>query len=306
MTPRTRRILWLVLGGLAALKVGLDLHDVFTPFTVQRPGPAALQNRLRLGARGLTVEIPIHPPAEFDGKTRAQILAAREREVARFPQLLDGPYRPYAGVFEAIDDRRPWWGLIGLYHGGPGPHAADGLSDQSRYVLNPFLLAGLREGRVFGCGEPPPGAEAHPPVVRRLQWTLGPSPVVFEEIDLAPYLDGFDLDDQPAARTLDLILYNARDFGFRSFAIDVAASRNVTPKRPGKRPWRLTHLLHTGHSCGLPGGCTNVSPGADEYEIRVDALPATLVVNLWQALPAGAGARPDLVVVMELPGPQRP
>jgi len=306
MSVRARRILWLALGGLVALKVGLDLHDVFTPFTFERQGPGAEPNRLRLGARGMLVDVPLHPPAELDGKTRAQILAAREREVARFPQLLEGPYRPYAGVFEAIEDRLPWWGLVGLYHAGPGDHAADGLSDQSRYVLNPFLLAGLREGRVFGCGVPATDAKVQPPEVRRLQWTLGPSPVVFEEIALGPYFDALDLDVREAARDFDLILYNARDFGFRSFAIDGAGTRNVTPKRPGQRPWRLTHLLHRGRSCGLPGGCNNVSPGSDEYKIRVDALPAIIRVNLWRVLPREAGPRPDLVVVIELPETQRP
>ena len=304
MSPVLRRLAWLLIGGLIAWKVGLDLGDVLAPVPY-RAGPEGRPNRLRLGAHGLLADIPVHPPAELDGRSRADLLAARVREVDRFPQLLEDPYRPYAPVFQAIGDGLPWWGAVAVDFARV-PVASDGVSDQAPFFLNPFLLVGLRDGINPQRGREPPDAQPFPPEIRRVQWTLGPSPMVFEQIDVSANVAGGVVFDASQPRTYELEVYNARDFGFRTLAVERAGTRNVSPWARFGRRYRLDQALRARHACGALARCNDVWPARDELWIRVDALPASFTVHLWQALPPDAGRHPDLTVLVELPAPSGP
>src|SRR5271154_681384 len=105
----------------------------------------ASANELALGQSSKItgpIDIPIVPPADFNFKTKAEILQIRKREVLKHPELLKGTYIPDEQVFGRIEDKKPWWGIFGQAYYGAGQNSIRGPAEESRFILNPFLLAG--------------------------------------------------------------------------------------------------------------------------------------------------------------------
>ena len=46
-------------------------------------------------------------------------------------------------MFGQVEDGRPWWGIEGQYFHGPGQRSIEGPSEESCFVLNPFLLVAV-------------------------------------------------------------------------------------------------------------------------------------------------------------------
>ena len=108
--------------------------------------PPANRNRLLIGREArIDGEYPIHlnSPADFDGLAFDEVCRLRREAVAEHASLVADGYRPSYGVFGQVQDGRPWWGIEGQYFHGPGERSIDGASEESRFVLNPFLLAAV-------------------------------------------------------------------------------------------------------------------------------------------------------------------
>jgi hypothetical protein len=52
--------------------------------------------------------------------------------------------------------------------------------------------------------------------------------------------------------------------------------------------YELRYYIHVGSSCGIKGGCNNISPVQQELMFYVDNLPASLEVKLWKKRPKDA------------------
>lgn len=236
----------------------------------EEPPPAV--NRLR-PAR---VSIELSSPVELDGMTRREVLALRSDHVARYPQLVDGEYAPWHGVFGAIQDGRPWWGLDGQLCHGPGEHAPDGPSEEARFIVNPFLLVAVGENVAFlRDGEPCVPVWPRP---ARLDYEGWSATAVY---DLSRFVADKRSHGLRFADALFLHAANARDWGFERLRVE--ESHNVRPAgeaRLFQQPVPLKAYLHTGLSCRVPGGCNNGSPDEPDLYFVPDALPAHLVFSL--------------------------
>ncbi|WKZ56098.1 MAG: hypothetical protein QY326_05005 [Bdellovibrionota bacterium] len=128
-------------------------QDFCTPLPADRPVPPDTltqplgHNRLHLGqtAPEGSTKISILPAEEFDGWTRAQVLERRIAEVNKHSSLLVNSYAPAREIFGEIVDGRPWWGTLGQfllysYDGKPQTDSIAGPSEESRQILNPFVL----------------------------------------------------------------------------------------------------------------------------------------------------------------------
>ncbi len=255
--------------------------------------------------------IPLNEPIEFDGLSRDAVLRLRREAVAEHPALVAPGYRPSHAVFGQIEDGRPWWGIEGQYFRGPGPRSIEGPSEESRFVLNPFLLVAVdftgltpwsrgfewdrdridpellrRQGFPFYCR---PASLVWLPSQPRAQVTYNLS----EHLALLAPLTKRPMTVQDA--WFCLLPDNARDLNLNYLHVSPESMVNVVKPDLPSRPVHIKHFLHRGGSCGYPGGCNNGSPYQPELDgYRVSGLPASFDVLLWRELPDDVRRRADM------------
>jgi len=248
------------------------------------------------------LEIAINPPVSLCGFTRQQIYDLRTKMVLQHPELILGNYKPAESVFGAIEDDKPWWGIIGEFFYGPGKESIIGESEESRFLLNPFLLASpefmgltfygggnlrwsseVDEKTLLAADFPfycrPQNLKWHPRVASaEVTYDLGKYLEQLNKYTASPLVIGQDSN-------FELIAYNARDLGFNY--VFVGESENITNDHGDLEvPLELRQFIHCGGSCGYPGGCNNMSPAVYETDnLRVTELPAKLKLLFWKNKP---------------------
>jgi len=253
------------------------------------------------------IEIPLQPIAEFDFKSRQEILHDRANAVSALrssPGLTDiipETYAPLSAVFGQIESGAPWWGLHGIFFFGPGQRSINGPSEESRFLLNPLLLVGVVENRAFTTKEYPDQFLSYYPQLRGLS-IMPASHTIEARYNVRGYLDYLHhiqghVGEKPQ---FSLSAYNARDFGFNFIAIDTSRSKNVSTLMPTTTIAPNLHYIHRGGSCGYPGGCNNMSPYQSEIEFWAPTLPAEVVVKLWRWRPSNPQTLADATVVLNL------
>ncbi len=304
---RVRRIAIGVLVGLIVALVGLWLYI--------RPAPN--HNALTLGYGDATPwNVPIRQPEEFDGLTRDQIFEIRSTAVG-YPDFTAHEYKPSDAVFGQIEDGLPWWGMDGLFYYGNGEQSIVGPSEESRFILNPYLLVGLDiwGWSVFN--------------VPRFQWNTNRiTPEMVAQNDFPPVCQAqelyWDIVNRKADVTydvtaclaeinkwtvtpvtledgyFDIIAYNARDFNLNWIYIWYP-----TPDYPavpmGDRPIKIPHFLHRGSSCQYPGDCNNMSPFVPQLDAYyLGSVPATVTAYLWKDEPDSRTSTPDMIFTIYL------
>lgn len=285
--PQTRN-LWLIIASLGLLAVYLTTVLVFRL-------PRSNRNALAIGeiAKVESVSIDIQPPAELDWKSKSKVLQLRSAAVQQHPELLATEYMSDEAVFGQIVDGLPWWGMEGEFFYWKGEKSIAGPSEESRFILNPYLLVAADfydwwQGRI---------AEAE----------LSTFPLTCLPHDLhwwpqearAEVTYDAECVKRGQNYTFDLIAYNARDFNLNYIFVSYPDSLNITKAEIPAEPFANPQFIHRGNSCGYPGGCNNMSPYTPEIdEIEITALPAQVIIWLWQHKPASPGQTPDMTFVL--------
>lgn len=260
------------------------------------------KNSLLLGERAKpgAIQFSIQPLEEFDFLTREEIFKKRELAVSRGENLLARPYAPSEEVFGQVEDKKAWWGIEGIFKFGPGAQGNSGLSEEARYVMNPFLLVGLVERNAYIVKNPSSidfdpypkaiGIEIEPRERRgRVRYDLN------GYRNFLKVADKTNLESTP----LDLVLYNARDLGFRFFSIDEKASSGIRWDGRRESSFPLLQFLHTGPSCGMPGGCNNMSPMLESVKVSLLGGTGRIAVKLWKDEPADVHGTADIDFTIE-------
>lgn len=263
---------------------------------IRAPVTMTTGNRLALGgaAKIDVVDIRINTPAELDRLSKDEVLRLRRQTVMAHPELLAADYVPAETIFGQIVDGAPWWGLEGQFRRGPGSASIDGPSEESRFILNPFLLVAPEFG---GWWRDLSDAEAasfpfacHP---QTLSWwpKEGRAEAVYSAACIA----------RRQYPEFALIAYNARDLGLGYIYVSYADSRNVSKLVPPIVAYANPQFIHKGGSCGYLGGCNNMSPQTPPIDdIRLDDLPARIMVWLWRTRPDSVEVKPDFKYVIEI------
>lgn len=315
--------IWLLVLPAAALLYGALLYwrdaqdrgqGISAAAAVQLTKPLVVRDfELAVGslARSQPLSVRLEAPCELDRLSRAEVLALRQRAVERNPELLRGRYRPSSAVFGQIASGRPWWGIHGQFFHGPGPRAIDGPSEESRFLLNPFLLVGAEVGpniwtmkfafwdraRVDEEQLLQPG---FPLYVRAELLRYWPAEARAEVIyPVSRHLRRLPpLTRRPLGLehvSVDLYAYNARDLRLEYLQIS-SDSWNI--HHTSSPPMAIRHYIHQGGSCGYPGGCNNMSPYTPKLcGIRLRGLPARAMILLWRHRPT-AGQPPAMRFVI--------
>ncbi len=285
---------------------------LLTAIALSGPGVLVRANELLLGKTAKVtgaVDIPIVLPVEFNFKPRAEILGMRKREVLKHAQLLKGAWAPSEAVFGQVEDRKPWWGLLGQAYYGAGKDSITGPSEEARFILNPFLLVGLTEmfhldhekiqernlaSYVHATYREPTG----------LRWwpKNGKAEVTYLCSALHSRLaqaHGYSSSHFTESQTFALEAINARDLGLNYVYIPPAWAYNVKVGSPMTGTLPIPQYIHCGGSCGYPGGCNNMSPSTgwlDSFEIT--KLPARLSIMFWKKAPVTGREPADMLYTM--------
>lgn len=269
-------------------------------------------NRMSLGAQAKaqnSVNLAINGPSEYDFHTRSDIENLRKTFVAQHNELLLYQYTPMPAIFGQIEDGKAWWGLEGQLFYDSGNRSPDGLSEESRFVNNPFLLVCANmviDGYQYDTSKYPTKEEL---ASAGLPLECAPSQAVIypreQKEEITYNVSNFmrasakivDFPKQLGNAPFDVVAYTARDFGFNYLAVSPRFSRNIN--KTSDRPIEISQFIHTGNSCGYSGGCNNMSPYIEGlHELSLKAVPAQAVVYLWRSRPNSVDQVPDFMVTL--------
>jgi hypothetical protein len=248
-------------------------------------------------------DISINPPSELDYKTKDQVYTIRRLYVAQHQYLLAGDYFPSEAVFGQIIDGKPWWGVEGQFCGGSRRPSIEGVSEEARFILNPFLLLAIEETQSWNVEA---DCSAVYPEPISLQW-FGREHKAIVTYAMSDFFNYRRQNGFPPMAVEDSTLYlknlNARDFGYEFMRLDPAYSSNIKQvgnARMFEDSVKLQSFIHCGGSCGQSGGCNNGSPGEPDLHFLVDRLPATMNCKLWKNKPVSPQAEADFIFIIEL------
>ena len=278
-------------------------------------------NTLAIGQLAIvdSLSIPITPPLELDFKSQEEIYEMRSQAALQYAWLLYTSYEPSYQVFSGIEDEKPWWGVQGQYYTGPGEQSLLGVSSESRFILNPYLLVGLDfsgisvwSGRneVFWNQDlitPAALESGHFPYFvspQKLQWWPDRNRVEVT-YNLTEYLTR--LNNWTARKmtyrdaSFDLIAYNARDLNMNYIYVDYAESIYISKDPFPQNAVEIKYHIQNGNSCGYPGGCNNMSPEMPELQdLQISKLPAKVTLYLWNDRPADVTETPDITYIVNI------
>ncbi|HEY9773254.1 MAG TPA: hypothetical protein V6C81_05545 [Planktothrix sp.] len=272
-------------------------------------------NELAVGTTSRNQEdiaVGCNAPQNLNFKTRDEIFALRAQLVNTQPTLLARPYSPNEDVFGLVEDNKPWWGLHGEAVYGEGKQSIEGDSEESRFLLNPWILVGANTYS-FGIWDKDKLSEedldrADFPLTwlpSSLTWSAAKSTAevayAVSDYNQKLYVWRDKMKDQKIAPQFALVAYNARDFGYNWLWVAPDSSTNIECLRKPTEPIRIAQFIHCGGSCGYPGGCNNMSPSIPALdEIKYTALPAIAHVCLWKQKPRSTEDAPDMTFIVRL------
>ena len=245
------------------------------------------------------IEIFLNPPIELDYLTKNEIYDLRRQYVDQHKDLVDGSYQPLDYIFGGIIDGKPWWGLRGQFCNGNGTRSIEGLSEETRFIANPFHLLYLIEGMAYR-------KESCFPVYPRpykLSWSVD-EPKAVAKYDLTKFYK--DKDYVGHFRFFESLVFeriNAIDFGYNYLFIDPSLSKGVKSTKDSrilKEVCLIRGFIHLGGSCGYPGRCNNGSPNQPELYFKIKELPAKVYCKLWKKRPKNKKDKADFVFIVEL------
>lgn len=242
----------------------------------------------------------------YNGKTADELYAMRTRNAGLHPELLQGAYKPTPSVFQ-IESKTPWWGLKGYLFRAEDLNKTDGLSRESPFFGNPYLLVcpelyGTDLHRspqrfstaqsfadIFPAFEQPKSIKIFPKERR-------------EEItyDMMGYYNHVKaLLDQPwqiSGIGFDINAYNAEDFGYNYLYIEPGKSNNLNKLPPEVIKIGQTLMVRHRDTCGP--ACNDIDSPDTLKGFRLKSLPASCHLLLWREKPASHLDRPDFIVDM--------
>jgi len=279
----------------------------------QPSAPQTPQNNnavINISASDGITDVPVNALMDFDGKTKAEVFKIRDGFV-QTSIFKSKDYKPSEEVFGQIEDKKPWYGSACDPNYAKDISAGD--SFVSVYINNPSALVML--ARPFNFAGKACAVET----------LLIPAKISYDKKEnLIEVRYEYNTDYETFERTffgdaswpgviLQLTGLNARDFGYNWVIVDGKTStvRHVTCDLSKgslnsnsckysdflNEPYEFKDFIHSGGSCGLPGGCNNTSPMQQELQFALGwRLSNVMNLKLWRARPKSKNAPADMNV----------
>lgn len=284
----------------------LLLSAAAVPFLLSACGGGSTEsgNNLDVGFNSKapeSISINLNGLMNYNGKSTDELMAMRLRNVNTHPELLTAPYKPSAQVF-SIDGKNPWWGLRGYMFRGRGISTTDGMSRESVYFGNPYVLVCPEfygTNMHWSSSRFPKDddfAKVFPTYLQPQSVKIIPKEKR-EEItyDVMSYYNNVKsmLDSAwPISEiAFDLFAYNARDFGYNYLYIEPGKSSNISKMPPDVIP--IDQVLGTKTRDTCAPTCNDISSPDALLGYKLKNLPAKCHILLWKAKPTSHVAPED-------------
>lgn len=285
---------------------------IILSFNLHIPAYANVLSKLNNSSE--PVKIELNQPTELNFLSAQDILFKREKLVQQNRSLLVDTYKPSPYIFQNIEDHKPWWGMHGSFIWGTGTRSIEGPAEESRFILNPFLLVGVNSGTALIWQTDKINEDDLKSPDFPLCWS--PSALIyFPNLSVAQVtysVSNFNKQlklhqdklrfnpDRIKLNQFGLIAYNARDFGFQYMYVDIGKCINTVNINGSFKPVLIKQLIHCGHSSKYPGGCNNMSPAMPEIDrFAITGLPARACIHLWKNQPSSVVEKPDFTFYMD-------
>lgn len=250
-----------------------------------------------------TQTIIINPMGNFNFLKKQEIFDKRKQYIFQYPELANSDYQVSSEVFGRIEGGRPWWGIMGRSYYGDGKKSIEGVSVESLFIANPYLLVGLSDGagfNVVGLSKLWLKPKEAFPLPTKLIWAKDRSwaKVTYDVTGYFKFTERMR-DEDFLRSILWLHAANARDLGFGYLYVDESASKNIESLNSKKEAVPIPFFYHNAGSCGYPGGCNNISPIAPDFDIKINVIPAFIYIKLWKNAPAAASQPADMTYIIE-------
>lgn len=228
--------------------------------------------------------IPVNPLSSFSYKSKQEVFDERKKYVSTSLFAYPG-YEPSDEVFGEIEDGKPW---ISISFGKKnGMSDVEGLSEESRFINNPSVLVAADYNGVIRSGDEIERynyRNTMPSSIKYIQ-----SENLIEVVYPTMHLKGrYRLDGM-----------NARDFGYKYARLDNNKSKNVYMQDFNSIATDIVEFkdfIHTGGSCGVPGGCNNGSPLQPMliFKYPDQTWEVVLYIKLWREKPSSYDEPADI------------
>ncbi len=232
--------------------------------------------------------LTINPLEDYNFMSKKDIYRIRKKYVAK-SLFASANYEPSEAVFGQIEDGKYWWGLSQIIC-DQGSDTASGLSAMSRFINNPNIL--IAAFFPFSYTKKP-----------EMEWYCNadfPKFIPYELLyDKTKNLitAKYKLGKIAIENNHNMILFgmNARDFGYEYMYISKLSGIQMKEvNNASKSIHQLRDYIHNGGSCGMRGGCNNISPRQTELEYYVKSLPASMEIKLWKSSPISSMIDADI------------
>lgn len=197
------------------------------------------------------INIPVNAPVPLSYKTKAEVYNLRKNAVEN-SIFKNSDYEPSEAVFGQIEDGKPWKSLNSCSIDGHSD--ISGASEESRFILNPTILVAATNDFCLWCKNNSQIPHLTPISVRYLE----------PKKEIVVTYNKFDIDTLNGNTYYEFNGLNARDFGYKYAYIDKEKTTYdlifINEKNIGNQVVEFKNYIHTGGSCGIPGGCNNGSP----------------------------------------------
>lgn len=239
------------------------------------------------------IDIKVNGMRNFSGKTKAEIYKIRKHYVSK-SIFKSKDYEPNEEVFGQIEDRLPWRSIFTeACSAGLKPVETKGWSEESRFIDNPAMLIGLynkpiRKNHQARCDG-------------TLAWVI-PYRITYSPKE--KLITAYYSNLQFLAATYDIETINAQDFGYKYGKMYSKHKIYFLDKNDNisKNIYEFRDFIHRGQSCGVPGGCNNMSPYIKGYVFTpilgisgtYSFLKHSIDFKLWKQKPKDSDVTPDM------------
>ncbi len=236
----------------------------------------------------------------YNGMTKEEIYKSRKAQMKR--SIFNPPlYTPKEEVFGQIKSEKPWWGLnqrACSEFGNPNFDRTAGYSALSKYINNPNALIVVdypfslnsKQDNIGFCSTPfsrlmPSGFTYY----KNKKLIVAKYKIYNKTLSAKINWQGKDI---PYFLTLNGL--NARDLGYDYvYAIDARNVKMMQKHNVSNTVYKFKDFIHVGSSCGVPGGCNNISPHQRELDFYITGFPARITFKLWKEKPSKRTKKAD-------------
>lgn len=239
--------------------------------------------------------LAIPPLQNYNNETKNSLLLKRKMAVEKsvFKDILKDEYYPSEEVFGGVQDKMPWISLKNSVCIDPKLepfHVSKGNSALSRFIENPNVLVGIMPPYVMNINENSKNCTSVPLKFIPTKMTYDPK----NKLITSYYPMSYSIMNQTVKKNgrsvplyFTLTGLNAKDLGYKFATVShydgvyfTNNGENISDDVVGFRDF-----IHVGGSCGVPGGCNNLSPYQPAHDFRFISIPAEITFKLWKDKP---------------------